>query len=261
MRHENRMLLPIFNVFRPLFVVWNHRDERWSLHKRLSKLLAFLHINFKRNCSHIQMIRMISSVDSVLDYQASSPDEKALVEACAHLGMVYMGDVDDVLHLRSVPSSSHLVAGVDIFYRRLHVLEFTSERKRMSVIVQDQRGIKWILTKGAESHVFPLCASTQTELIDKTDAHIGEFARSGLRTLVLARRRLTEPEYQEFCSDLLKANQSLEHRKDLCQRCYEKLETGKCCSMEKALAFKAQKLFFRRFRIAGSNCRRRCSTG
>lgn len=35
-----------------------------------------------------------------LDYQASSPDEKALVEACAKVGFVYTGDDDDVVTVK-----------------------------------------------------------------------------------------------------------------------------------------------------------------
>lgn len=158
------------------------------------------------------------------------------MEACAYLGMVYVGDQDEVLHLRIVPphvdpryplGSNHLET--NFYFRRLHVLEFTSERKRMSVIVQDSTGLKWILTKGAESHVFPLCASTedkQIELIKKTDLHIGDFARLGLRTLVLARKKLSEDEYQAFWKDLQKVNQSLENRKELSRKCYAKVENG-----------------------------------
>lgn len=35
-----------------------------------------------------------------MDYQASSPDEKALVEACASLGFIYAGDDNDVLNIK-----------------------------------------------------------------------------------------------------------------------------------------------------------------
>lgn len=37
---------------------------------------------------------------SKLDYQASSPDEKALVEACARLGLIYLNDNNDILKIR-----------------------------------------------------------------------------------------------------------------------------------------------------------------
>lgn len=57
------------------------------------------------------------------------------------------------------------------------------------------------LTKGAESHVFPLCRTTtpsQMELIKITQQHIDDFARLGLRTLAVAKRKLTVEEYQTF---------------------------------------------------------------
>lgn len=35
-----------------------------------------------------------------LDYQASSPDEKALVEACAKVGFIFTGDDNDIVTVR-----------------------------------------------------------------------------------------------------------------------------------------------------------------
>ncbi|ALC48589.1 CG9981 [Drosophila busckii] len=169
---------------------------------------------------------------SLLDYQASSPDEKALVEACANLGLVYTGDDDEVLHVRVVPP--HLdykrpfgssKPREERFYR-LHVLEFTSDRKRMSVIVRDEAGRKWIYTKGAESYVFPLCANSAAQMVAKTDGHISDFARLGLRTLAIARREISEADYQEFVSSLALANSSLENRKQLSEQCYAKIESN-----------------------------------
>ena len=170
---------------------------------------------------------------SSLDYQASSPDEKALVEACANLGLVYTGDDDEVLRVRIVPPHLDYKRPInnskpkeDCFYR-LHVLEFTSDRKRMSVIVRDEAGKKWIYTKGAESYVFPLCANSSAGMVTKTDSHISDFARLGLRTLAIARREISETEYQELISSLAQANSSLENRKQLCEECYSKIESSK----------------------------------
>ncbi|XP_064555729.1 phospholipid-transporting ATPase IF isoform X1 [Drosophila montana] len=166
-----------------------------------------------------------------LDYQASSPDENALVEACANLGFVYIGDDGEVLRVRIVPPHLDYKRPInsnkpkeDCFYR-LHVLEFTSDRKRMSVIVRDEAGRKWIYTKGAESYVFPLCANSSAMMVSKTDNHISDFARLGLRTLAIARREISETEYQEFISSLAQANSSLENRKQLCEECYSKIES------------------------------------
>lgn len=70
----------------------------------------------------------------------------------------------------------------------------------MSTIVRDEKGDIWLYTKGAESHVFPLCRTTpsQLELIKITQKHIDDFAKIGLRTLAVARRQLTVEEYEAF---------------------------------------------------------------
>lgn len=156
-----------------------------------------------------------------MDYQASSPDEKALVEACAKMGLVFVGDEADVLHIklrescvkRNVKSVHGEVAREAVVkYQRLAVLEFTSDRKRMSVIIKDAQGQIWVYTKGAESHVLPLCTKTASGLTISTQRHINEFAKQGLRTLAVARRRLTQVEYSNFRNELIHANNSLTDR-------------------------------------------------
>lgn len=115
----------------------------------------------------------------------------------------------------------------DMHFERLNVLEFTSERKRMSVVIKDEHGMKWIYTKGAESCVFPLCSAQSKEMISITDGHITDFARLGLRTLAVARRRLNEEEYQQFVKELNEVKLSLDNRKELSERCYSKIENSK----------------------------------
>ncbi|KAL9879005.1 phospholipid-transporting ATPase IF isoform 2-T2 [Glossina fuscipes fuscipes] len=175
----------------------------------------------------------IATVVSSLDYQASSPDEKALVEACAYLGLVYMGDDDDLLRIRIAPPHLDYSRAFhanksyeELRFIRLHILEFTSDRKRMSVIVKDEKGDKWIYCKGAESYVFPLCDRNSQDMIAKTDAHISDFSRLGLRTLAVARKKLTESEYRQFLQKLNEANNSLEGRKELSEKCYANIENN-----------------------------------
>lgn len=73
----------------------------------------------------------------------------------------------------------------------------------MSTIIRSSRGEIWLYTKGAESHVFPLCRLSTPEqhsLRMMTEKHINEFAKTGLRTLAVARRKLTNEEFQTFCT-------------------------------------------------------------
>lgn len=69
---------------------------------------------------------------SHIEYQASSPDEKALVEAAAKAGVTFLGEDGNNLLVK--------VGEITEMYERLQVIEFTSERKRMSVIIRDRDG-------------------------------------------------------------------------------------------------------------------------
>lgn len=173
----------------------------------------------------------------ILDYQASSPDEKALVEACARLGVIYLNDNNEIYTLRvrnrrKVPPKDVLRDPNNeddneiVQFKRLQVLEFTSDRKRMSVIVMDKNGQIWLFTKGAESHVLPLCTSRNATKIQIANNHINDFAKEGLRTLAIARKRLTKTEFLKFNNELIEANSSLQNRVEKVEACQRKIENG-----------------------------------
>lgn len=174
----------------------------------------------------------------LLDYHASSPDEKALVEACARLGIIYLNDNNDIytLRLRMKQKADTELMGVQdsiddenndiVQFKRLQVLEFTSDRKRMSVIVMDKSGQIWLYTKGAESHVLPLCNTKSAHVSMVTQKHINDFAKEGLRTLAIARRKLTKPEFINFLNELNEANTSLTNRTEKVEACQRKIESG-----------------------------------
>lgn len=180
--------------------------------------------------------RQLETFIDILDYCASSPDEKALVEACARLGIIYLNDNNDIYTLRlrtkrrvdgdligmkSTTDESDIVQ-----FKRLQVLEFTSDRKRMSVIVMDKFGQIWLICKGAESHVLPLCNTKSSHLVAQTQKHVNEFAKEGLRTLAIARRKMTKTEFINFNNELIQANSSLTNRAEKVEMCQRKIETG-----------------------------------
>ncbi|XP_050674111.1 phospholipid-transporting ATPase IF isoform X2 [Leptidea sinapis] len=121
-----------------------------------------------------------------MDYQGSSPDEKALVEAAERYGVTFLGEDGNNLLVK---------VGEDTeIYEKLQLIEFTSERKRMSVIIKDKDGKIWLFCKGAESSVFPICKDSM--LVEETDRDINSFANRGLRTLAIAYRQINDEEYQ-----------------------------------------------------------------
>lgn len=183
--------------------------------------------------------RQFETFIDILDYCASSPDEKALVEACAKLGIIYLNDNNDIytLRIRSkrkadtsldfIEMKNNVEVDNDIVqFKRLQVLEFTSDRKRMSVIVMDKFGQIWLICKGAESHVLPLCNTKNNNLVSHTQNHVNEFAKEGLRTLAIARRKMTKTEFLDFNNELIEANSSLQNRGEKVEICQRKIETG-----------------------------------
>ncbi|XP_013181394.1 PREDICTED: probable phospholipid-transporting ATPase IF [Papilio xuthus] len=128
---------------------------------------------------------LLRDTGSKMDYQASSPDEKALVEAADRVGVTFLGEEGNNLVIK--------VGDDTEMYERLQLIEFTSERKRMSVIVRDKNGKIWLFCKGAESSVFPICKDTV--MIEETNRDINAFANRGLRTLAVAYREIPYEEY------------------------------------------------------------------
>ncbi len=77
-------------------------------------------------------------------YNASSPDELALVNGCRHFGFSFIDrDLEDNIVVEW--------NGKVKKYKLLHLIEFNSDRKRMSVIVRTEDGRVMIVCKGADS--------------------------------------------------------------------------------------------------------------
>lgn len=122
----------------------------------------------------------------VIEYKAQSPDEAALVQAAADVGFIFRGRDRNIMKL-STPFSD-----TPDEYELLHVLEFNSARKRMSVILRklDEDNRLFLLCKGADNVIFERLAPGNDEIKKKTDSDLQYFAGEGLRTLCLAYRVL-----------------------------------------------------------------------
>ncbi|MBE3048066.1 phospholipid-transporting ATPase [Candidatus Bathyarchaeota archaeon] len=90
--------------------------------------------------------------DGVLGYQASSPDELALVQAAQELGysVVKRSPQSVTLQVSTANDSSEFQT-----FEILDVIEFSSIRKRMSVVVRYPDGRISIICKGADSAILP----------------------------------------------------------------------------------------------------------
>lgn len=129
---------------------------------------------------------VLTTVDpetGAIEYKAQSPDEAALVQAAADVGYIFRGRDKEILSLQT-PFSDELDR-----YELLNILEFTSYRKRMSVVLRkldDEDGRIFLLSKGADNVIFERLKAGSDELKAETERHLDEFAGEGLRTLTLA---------------------------------------------------------------------------
>lgn len=129
-------------------------------------------------------IASINDADGSISYKAQSPDESALVQAAADAGFMFLGKDNNILKLKTPFTDGDTVEE----YELLHVLDFTSARKRMSVIVRklepsgegEGRGRKvFLMAKGADSVIIERLKSGQDALTKTSEEHLEYFASSG----------------------------------------------------------------------------------
>ncbi|KAJ7989300.1 hypothetical protein DPEC_G00318050 [Dallia pectoralis] len=152
--------------------------------------------------------------DSIL-YQASSPDEGALVRAASCLGFVFSGRTPDSVIIQA--------RGTEQRFELLNVLEFTSERKRMSVLIRTASGQIRLYCKGADSVIYERLADSSNYKVITLN-HLEQFATEGLRTLCYAMAVISEESYEEWAELYHRAATSLTNRALKMNESYELIE-------------------------------------
>jgi phospholipid-translocating ATPase len=148
----------------------------------------------------------------ITSYQASSPDEIAIVRWTEAVGLRLLHRDRKGMVLQSVDSGRPVVR-----VRILEVFPFTSEGKRMGIIVQfyenaessnsPQNGEIWFYQKGADTVMSSIVVAN-----DWLDEETANMAREGLRTLVIGRKRLSVQQYQEFSASYKEASVAIQGR-------------------------------------------------
>ncbi|CAL3966152.1 unnamed protein product [Diplocarpon coronariae] len=151
---------------------------------------------------------------SFTSYQASSPDEIAIVKWTEMVGLRLIHRDRQGMLLQSVDTGRPVVK-----VRILEAFPFTSEGKRMGIIVQFLDGLEkpgntspesgeiWFYQKGADTVMTSIVAAN-----DWLDEETGNMAREGLRTLVVGRKRLSFQQYKEFASNFKEASVAINGR-------------------------------------------------
>ncbi|XP_066840116.1 phospholipid-transporting ATPase IK isoform X4 [Anser cygnoides] len=201
-------------------MTWSHRGEKMSYSNDVTLLEAArrdsdpLLREFLRLLALCHTI-MVEERGGQLVYQAASPDEEALVLAARDLGYVFLSRTQDTITISEL--------GVKRTYKVLAMLDFNSDRKRMSVLVRDPQGTIRLYTKGADTVILARLRSRgPSETF--TERALDCFAEETLRTLCLASKVVSEAEYCEWSRRHQEASILLQDRAWQLDSLYEEME-------------------------------------
>ncbi|WFD34905.1 P-type phospholipid transporter [Malassezia cuniculi] len=155
------------------------------------------------------------TIDGRVVFQASSPDEAALVAGAQSLGYTFTTRTPRAVNID--------VRGKSQTFQVLQVCEFNSTRKRMSTIVRRPDGRIVLMTKGADTVILPRLAPKQS-CVEQTLSHLEMYAADGLRTLCIAMREISEQEYSQWAAVYEKAAASLDGRTAALDAAAEEIE-------------------------------------
>nr|XP_014712616.2 LOW QUALITY PROTEIN: phospholipid-transporting ATPase VD [Equus asinus] len=156
---------------------------------------------------------------SSLCYEAESPDEAALVYAARAYQCTLQSRTPEQVVV-------DFAALGPLTFQLLHILPFDSVRKRMSVVVRHPLSNQVVVyTKGADSVIMELLSvaspdgasldKQQRIIREKTQKHLDDYAKRGLRTLCVAKRVMSDTEYAEWLRNHFLAETSIDNREEL----------------------------------------------
>uniref|UniRef100_A0A8C2ZZC9 ATPase phospholipid transporting 8B3 n=1 Tax=Cyclopterus lumpus TaxID=8103 RepID=A0A8C2ZZC9_CYCLU len=131
-----------------------------------------------------------------LVYQAASPDEEALVGAARELGWVFLSRTRDFVVVSEL--------GVTRQYQLLALLDFTSKRRRMSVLVREPEGGLKLYCKGADIVILERLQK-DSPYQERIESALELFAQACLRTLCVAVRSVPEASWEQWRKTLARA--------------------------------------------------------
>ena len=146
-----------------------------------------------------------------IKYQASSPDELALINGAKDFGYKLVARNHQKLEIEN----KH----VDIkeTFKVVAEFPFDSTRKCMSVIVRDQYMKYYLYTKGADNVMLDKMNFDKSGVTkESVQNDLSSYSCDGLRTLVMGMRQVQEEEFHTFHSiytKLMESNHPLKDKK------------------------------------------------
>lgn len=152
----------------------------------------------------------------VRNLKASSPDEIALVKYGEHLGYYLANRSNRLIEIVNIK-------GISEKYEILYNFPFTSERRRMGIVVRDLNSRKIIFfLKGADSVIKERVGPLDCNFIEEECENL---AKEGLRTQAFTQKVLTEEEFETWDKKMKDAGKDYKYREEKEEETIENLES------------------------------------
>uniref|UniRef100_H0V7M9 Phospholipid-transporting ATPase n=1 Tax=Cavia porcellus TaxID=10141 RepID=H0V7M9_CAVPO len=158
---------------------------------------------------------MVDRTDGQINYQAASPDEGALVNAARNFGFAFLARTQNTITISEL--------GTERTYDVLAILDFNSDRKRMSIIVRTPEGNIRLYCKGADTVIYERLHQMNPIKQETQDA-LDIFASETLRTLCLCYKEIEEKEFAEWNKKFMAASVASTNRDEALDKVYEEIE-------------------------------------
>ncbi|OHT15009.1 putative phospholipid-transporting ATPase IA [Tritrichomonas foetus] len=157
-------------------------------------------MNFLKSMALCNNVIVHNSPSGKIEYNADSPDEAAFVDFAAKHNVRLIA--------RDLNTMTVEIDGVKKVFNILAQLPFNSDRKRMSILIQEEgtNDQAILFTKGADNIMQNLTID-----YNKTNL-VNEYAISGLRTLVFAYKEMKDEELEQWLRTYHEAESSIEDR-------------------------------------------------
>ncbi|XP_038646502.1 phospholipid-transporting ATPase IC isoform X1 [Scyliorhinus canicula] len=160
---------------------------------------------------------MVEENNGQIVYQAASPDEGALVTAARNFGFVFLSRTQSAITISEL--------GIKRTYEVLAILDFDSDRKRMSIILRSPEGKIKLYCKGADTVIYERLDPNSPNS-ESTEQALTDFADETLRTLCLSYKDISEADFEEWNGKYKAASVATNNRDEARSSVYEEIETN-----------------------------------
>ena len=193
----------------------SHRKKHKKLRRSRNKIIKDT-ITSMLLCNNVTPIISNENPD-IITYQASSPDEVALVKFAEKLNMRLIYRTDKEIKIKNI-------SGTIEEYNILANFPFSSDTKRMGIILQNKKyGHIIFYLKGAENVMMNF---VKKEYVGYIKENTENLATKGLRTLVLTQKLIPQKEFKIWFDEYSEALTSMDNRKQKLRDVISKLENN-----------------------------------